>query len=69
MTKKSRVIVNNWSSLSDYDAVRMASYTVEDGVNEQGEYPTRRYKLDGRYYLVVAFKGKSSHSFDIRDCH
>ena len=68
MPKKSRIIVNNWSSLSDSDAMVLVSYTVEAGVQPSGDYPTRRYKMsDGKYYLAAAFRNKSSHSFDVRD--
>lgn len=63
MAKKSRIIINNWSSLSD----SMAAFYVSQSIRG-GEYKTRRFtRPTGARLLVAVFHNKSSYSFDVRD--
>jgi len=71
MTKKSRIIINNWSSVSD----SLATFYVSEIIRK-----IERHPVTGAYFPktfspcthnfdihVAAFRNKSSDSFDVRD--
>ncbi len=65
--KKSRIIVNNWSSISDRTAMNYVGLTLERERTSSGTYPTIRYLHSDGAVIVAAFRNKHSDSFDIRD--
>jgi len=65
MPKKSRIIVNNWSSQPDESILSCVAETIRQGRNRMDHYPFMRFPKRGLY--VAAFRNKTSDSFDVRD--
>lgn len=61
MSKKSRIILNNWTDLSDEMAVFYAHFAFK---GDQAE--SRRLKTDNVHLFIGVFHNKSSVSIDLR---